>query len=121
VSQLESTMNLLGPAIVGYSLTHENPGPVGNESDTDTPYGVFHCGNDVWIAIAVRTDEEWAGLARSAAGQPWATAAGHATREGRLANRAALKAGIAAWVDGQDAFVLMQTLQEAGVPAGVVQ
>jgi len=121
VSQLESTMNLLGPAIIGYSLTGVNPGPVGNESSEHAPYGVYRCADDVWLAIAVRNDEEWAGLARTASGQPWAQDPAHATNEGRLANRAALRAAMAAWTEGQDPFALMQALQDNGVPAGVVQ
>lgn len=122
VSQLESTLNLLGPTILAYSLDRRNPAPTGNASDTAAPYGVFRCkGEDRWVAISVADDRQWQGLARLAAGEAWASDARHASAAGRIANRQALNDSVAAWVAGQDAFDVMERLQAVGVPAGVVQ
>jgi benzylsuccinate CoA-transferase BbsF subunit len=121
VSQLESTLCLLGPQILAYSLDRVTPEPIGNESDDVAPYGVFACANGEWLAIFVSTDAQWRGLGRVAAGQGWATDQGHATAAARLADRAALNAALAEWVRPQDGFVLMEALQKAGVPAGLVQ
>jgi benzylsuccinate CoA-transferase BbsF subunit len=121
ISQLESTMNLLGPSIVGYSLTQQNPKPQGNESGDAFPYGVFPCADDVWLAISVTSDEQWKDLCRVAGGEPFAGDASFDANEKRLAGKARLKELMVAWTRKSDAFDLMKRLQENGVPAGVVQ
>ena len=47
--------------------------------------------------------------------------AGFKTLKDRLAHRDELNAVISRWTQGQDAFDVMNRLQQAGVPAGVVQ
>jgi benzylsuccinate CoA-transferase BbsF subunit len=121
VSQLESTMSLLGPDILAYSLTRQNPQILGNTSDVHAPYGVFPAANDEWIAIAVETDEEWKGFAAVASDQPWSADAALATVAGRLARADDLREAVQAWTRGKDAQELMRALQASGVPAGVVQ
>lgn len=121
VSQLESTMNLLGPNILAYSMDGVNPPPLGNWSRTAAPYGLFPCAGARFIAIAVSDDSHWAGLARVAADQPWAGNVSFATTAGRLAQAEALRKAVSDWTAGQDPRMLMSALQEAGVPAGVVQ
>jgi benzylsuccinate CoA-transferase BbsF subunit len=121
VSQLESTMNLVGPSIVGYSLTRENPKPQGNESNEFFPYGLFACAGDVLLALSVPTDEQWRALCKVAGSQPFAADPAFAGNAGRLANKARLKELLVAWTRQHDGFALMKLLQEHGVPAGVVQ
>ncbi|GAA4339022.1 CaiB/BaiF CoA-transferase family protein [Pigmentiphaga soli] len=121
VAQLESTMNLLGPSIVGYSMTRKNPRVMGNESEDFFPYGLFSCANDRWLAISIRQDEQWQALCRLAASEPFSRDASFAGNAGRLAGKARLKPMLMAWTRRHDAFELMKQLQENGVPAGVVQ
>jgi benzylsuccinate CoA-transferase BbsF subunit len=121
VSQLESTMNLLGPDILAYSLTRQNPVIMGNTSAVHTPYGVFPAADEQWIAIAVESDAQWAGLCAVASDQPWAKDASLATAAGRLAAAARLREAVSAWTRDQDAHALMHALQGMGVPAGAVQ
>lgn len=121
VSQLESTMNLLGPDILAYSLTRQNPVIMGNTSAVHAPYGVFPAADDQWIAIAVESDAQWTGLCAVAADQPWAKDAGLTTVAGRLAAAERLREAVAAWTKGQDPHALMHALQAEGVPAGAVQ
>lgn len=121
VAQLESTMNLVGPSIVGYSLTRQNPKPMGNESNEYFPYGLFSCAEDVWLAISVRTDAQWQKLCQVAGAQPFVGDPAFATNAGRVANKARLKPMLVAWTKQHDAFDLMKRLQGAGVPVGVVQ
>ncbi len=121
VSQLESTMNLLGPDILAYSLTRKNPVVMGNTSATHAPYGVFPASDDRWIAIAVETDEQWNALCSVASDQPWASDRSLATVGGRLAAAERLRETVRAWTRGRDAHELMHALQAKGVPAGAVQ
>ncbi|GGA66513.1 formyl-CoA transferase [Nitratireductor aestuarii] len=121
VSQLESTMNLLGPDILGYSLSRQNPKPLGNGSAVHAPYGVYPAANNEWLALAVESDDEWQRLASYASDQSWAKDAKLATREGRLADVATLNAAMEAWTRDQDARELAAALQQNGVRAGLVQ
>jgi benzylsuccinate CoA-transferase BbsF subunit len=121
VSQLESTLNLLGPSILAYSLCRTNPPPEGNTSPEAAPYGVFPCAGGERIAISVRDDAQWQGLAEIASAAAFARDARFSNAPGRQAAAAELARAVAAWTKDQDAFALMQSLQEAGVPAGVVQ
>ena len=121
VSQLESTLNLLGPSILAYSLNRTNPTPEGNSTPTAAPYGVFACADGEWIAISVSTDAQWQSLAAVAAGNALASEPRFATASGRLSASAELARLIAAWCKDRDAFALMRALQEKGVSAGVVQ
>ena len=50
----------------------------------------------------------------------WATAPEYETRIGRRRNEDALDAAIARWTQTQDAATLMDALQAAGLPAGIV-
>jgi benzylsuccinate CoA-transferase BbsF subunit len=122
VSQLESTVNLLGPQVLAYSLTRVNPTHEGNTSATKAPYGVFPAaGEDRWIAISVATDEQWVGLGSVASDQPWAADSRFASITGRLGASQELNKLVSEWTRGQDANDLMIALQERSVPAGVVQ
>ncbi|HEY2887231.1 MAG TPA: CoA transferase, partial [Candidatus Limnocylindrales bacterium] len=56
LSQLESTINIIGPAIVEASLAHGSLQPrAGNRAAGASPRGVFPCaGTDSWVAITCR-------------------------------------------------------------------
>jgi benzylsuccinate CoA-transferase BbsF subunit len=122
LSQFESTAGLLGPAVIRYSITGEQPARQGNSVPEAAPHGVYPCaGEDNWIAIAVRTDAEWTALtgvlaAGELAGQPrFGTAAG------RKQHEAELDALIASQTAGLERWQLMSRLQAAAVPASVVE
>jgi benzylsuccinate CoA-transferase BbsF subunit len=120
VSQLESTANLLGPAILAYSLNRKNPEPEGNTSTTAAPYGVFACQNGQYLAVSVSDDAQWQGFAK-VVGQSWTGDKRFATSAGRLAASEELVTLTGEWTKSGDAATLMKALQENGVPAGVVQ
>ncbi len=60
LSQLESTVNMMGPSLLAYSLTGEEPATVGNRARERSPQGVFPCrGEDSWVALSVADDDQW--------------------------------------------------------------
>jgi benzylsuccinate CoA-transferase BbsF subunit len=62
VAQVESTVNVIGAAIVATSAGH-TIARAGNTDRAASPHGVYPCqGSDEWIAIAVRSDTEWVQL-----------------------------------------------------------
>jgi crotonobetainyl-CoA:carnitine CoA-transferase CaiB-like acyl-CoA transferase len=122
VSQIETAVYCLAEVVARFSASGEIVTRRGNRSETCAPVGVYPCpGEDRWIAIEVRDDDEWRALVGVMGRPEWARDASLADTAGRLAAASKLDEGLAAWTRGMDAFELMQALQQAGVPAGVVQ
>jgi crotonobetainyl-CoA:carnitine CoA-transferase CaiB-like acyl-CoA transferase len=128
VSQIEPGVPLAGPAPLDRQLNGRRwrrpDWPPGNRSAEPpmAPHGAYRTlGDDRWIAIACRDDDDWARL-RTAMGDPaWAADGQYATVEGRRAAEDALDRALEAWTRAEDAEALGERLAAAGVPAGVVQ
>ena len=121
LSQYQATVSLVGAALLEASVNHEVPGRIGNRDREMAPHNFYPCaGDDRWIAIAVRDDDDWKALA-SVIGAAWASDARFTTGEGRRGATEVLDVQIAAWTRPHDAYELMEQLQAAGIPAGVVQ
>lgn len=61
LSQLESTVNVLGPAIVEVGLG-QSPQLVGNRVTDAAPHAVYQCRDGAWVVICCRTEEHWRAL-----------------------------------------------------------
>jgi benzylsuccinate CoA-transferase BbsF subunit len=115
LSQIESGVYSLSEMVVRWSAAGDSVTRAGNGSETLCPHGVYPCtGVDRWIAIAVEDDAQWTTMASLMDAPDLAGAS-------RFEQQEALDARIAAWTSEQDPHRLMQVLQDAGVPAGVVQ
>ena len=130
LSQFESTTGLLGPAVLRYSVTGEQPSARGNRVPWAAPHGVYPCsGDDTWIAISASTEAQWAGLSGVlAAGPPGtdpvqdlALDPKFAGLDSRREHEDALDGVVAARTARCDRWELMGRLQAAGVPASVVE
>lgn len=62
LSQFESTVNVLGPAVIEAGLGG-TPRAHGNRLDGVAPHSTFRCADDRWVAIACSTDSQWHSLA----------------------------------------------------------
>ena len=63
ISQFESIMLYLQPALIEYGVTGASPMRRGNSSPGDAPHGVYPGkGDERWIAIAITGDAEWRAL-----------------------------------------------------------
>jgi benzylsuccinate CoA-transferase BbsF subunit len=111
LSQTEALVSLLGEAF-----------GEGGQSVRAAPEGVYPCrGSDRWCALSVESEEQWRCF-KSALGWPgWAEASRFASPAGRVREKAELDRLIAGWTLGRTAEEAMALLQNAGVPAGVVQ
>ncbi|MEZ4501106.1 MAG: CoA transferase [Dehalococcoidia bacterium] len=120
LSQHEVGVAYLGEYVLEQQLG-EQPQRLGNAHTEWAPHGVYRCaGDDEWIAIAARDDEEWRALA-DLAGRGWASEVAFGDVESRRAHRADLDATIEGWTAGQEKHALMRELQARRVPAGAVQ
>jgi crotonobetainyl-CoA:carnitine CoA-transferase CaiB-like acyl-CoA transferase len=64
LSQAESSIHFLAPAILDYSVNGVHPTRDGNRDRFLSPHGVYpSAGDDRWVAIACETDEQRAALA----------------------------------------------------------
>ena len=121
VSQLESTINAIGPAVVAASLA---PGPTvrtGNRAPDASPRGVFPVvGDDSSVAITCRTDAHWTTLAEVLGHREWSTDARFTSLLDRKRNEDALEALIAGATRSWDRGELVAMLRERGVPAAPV-
>lgn len=137
LAQIESVAATLGPVLMDYTVNGRVATRQGNRSEWMSPHGTFRCAGEArshpaspdqnqeqrqrWIAIAVRNDEEWAGLISVAGDAVFAKDDRFATIRGRRRNESELNDAIAAWTSDRDAKDLAATLQAAGVPASLVQ
>ena len=95
-------------------------GPDGNR-DLTMVQGIYPCqGDDQWIAISLRDDQDWAALVAAAGHPDWAGAERFATAASRRQHQDALDALIADWTAPHDKQDLFRKLQAAGLPAAPV-
>lgn len=118
LSEYESVTSLIGEAIMDYCLNGRVARPQGNRSQSMGPHGMYPCqGEDKWIAIAVKTEEEWKALCHALGDPDWTKDERFADLSKRIANAAVLDRHIAAWTANLDQYEAAQQLQAAGVPA----
>ncbi len=121
LSQAEALVNMIGEALLDYSLNGTIASTVGNTSATASPHGVYPCqGDDRWVSIAAGTEREWENLCSAANGEAWTTDIRFCDLSGRLRLREELDDCIASWTAPQDAWELADRLQRAGVSATAV-
>lgn len=123
LAQFEAVIALLGDLFLAESLAEGAAQPAGNGSSEHAPWGLFRCaddeGSESWLAVTVTDDEAWAALVGAAGGAiedrpEWRH------EHGRLADRDAVEAAMAAWLGDRDAGEIEGALQGAGVASGVV-
>ncbi len=121
LSQAEALVNMIGEALLDYSLNGTIASTVGNTSATASPHGVYPCsGVDRWVSIAAGDERQWKNLCSAANGEAWTTDSRYSDLNGRLRERQSLDRDIADWTAPQEAWELADRLQRAGVPATAV-
>jgi benzylsuccinate CoA-transferase BbsF subunit len=120
LAQLESTVNVIGPAIVA-AAAGRRTGPIANADDVAAPHGVYECaGDDSHCAIAVFDDEQWAATRAVLDGVCWSDYSQLDRTEGRRQSVALLDRLVSEATVGWDAQQLADALTAHGVAAAVV-
>ena len=120
MAQGEAAMQRIAEPLIDYAMNGRVAGPQGNRYPGVAPHGIYRAaGEDSWIAIVARDDQEWASLLEVAAGSELQDAR-FADLAGRLANQDALDEAIERWTTKLDAGELTEQLQAAGVPSSPV-
>ncbi len=122
VAQTEVAAALIGEHYLDYTMNKREPQAAGNRCAYAAPHGCYPCqGQDNWVAISVFTNEEWRSFGEAIGNPEWAKDPRFADIPGRLKNVEELDRLVAEWTSPRDAWEVMEMLQGAGVPAGVVQ
>lgn len=120
-SQLECGMQFISPAILDYTVNGRVWNRTGNRDPQAAPHNAYRCkGEDRWCSIAVFTDEEWQSLCRVLGNPPWSKADRFSTLALRKQNEDELDRLVEEWTTERTAEEVMDSMQSAGVPAGVV-
>lgn len=118
IAQVEPTISMMGPAVMDYFANGVIQNRRGNRHSGHAPQGVFPChGEDRWIAISIRSDEQWRRLCAVLEIEPrpeWATTAA------RLERQDEIETVLAAHCRLRDRMDLARQLQKACIAAGPV-
>lgn len=135
-SQVEPGIGMTGTAVLDYAVNGRHYQRTGNRSPHRpvAPHGAYPCARDGseqagkhggeqdrWIALAVTSEDEWRTLVQEMGSPDWAAQPQFSSMAERMQHQDELDAHVGAWTCDQDAFVLQERLQAAGVPAGVCQ
>ncbi len=124
VAQYELGLGLMGPAFLDYFANGTDPEPVANRHPFDgwAPHGIYPAsGEDRWVAIAVRGDEQWRAFCEVTGATELAADPRFATHEARIANQDELDGCVGAWTAGRDRYDVMEACQARQIAAGAVQ
>jgi crotonobetainyl-CoA:carnitine CoA-transferase CaiB-like acyl-CoA transferase len=120
-AQIEAGITFLAPAVLDYVINGWVAVRQGNRDPYMAPHGIFPCkGDDEWAAIAVRNDREWATFCDVADKPEWSADSRFAIISKRKQNEEELERLIGLWSVKHTPGEVMEMLQEAGIPAGVV-
>jgi benzylsuccinate CoA-transferase BbsF subunit len=116
LAQVESTINFLGPAIINFAVTGQDPKPIGNRSLSQSPHNLFRCKEpDSWCAIAAQTEEEWLALANVIGGQELACNPSFHGVQNRLEKTQELESIVSDWACHHTVAEAVAILQKVGV------
>ncbi|MEA2880823.1 MAG: hypothetical protein QOH32_42 [Bradyrhizobium sp.] len=122
LSAVEAMLPLVAPSIIEQSATGMTGPRIGNRHPVFVPNGCFPClGEDQWITIAVRSDQEWRALCDIMHRPDLAADAALASAEGRRAGEDRIEVAIRQWTMTVRPDLAMVTLQAAGIAAGVAR
>ena len=118
VSMLRATVATMGAGLMEYELTGRVLQPKGNYDPVMAPYGNYPCrGDDQWVSIAVRTEEEWRGLVEAMGSPSWVGEPSFVSRYARLSHRRELDERVSGWTRDRTPWEVAELLQSHGVAA----
>lgn len=122
LAQAEALGYFLGVTYLKSLLGGAEPAPEGNFNPGAAPHDCFPCrGEDCWCAIAVETEEQWKALCDAMGRADLARDPRFASLLSRSKHTKELNQIIAPWTSARSPQDVMETLQAAGIPCGVVQ
>ena len=110
-----------GPAILDYQANSVLPTRIENKDPYAAPHGAYPCkGYDRWCLIAIFSDKEWQSFCGVLGNPAWTKRPEFETLVDRLRNVDELDRLVAEWTTNHTPTEVMEMMQRAGVPAGIV-
>jgi len=120
-TMVEAALNATADQVLERQAYGRFAGRDGNRGPVAAPQNLYACrGEEQWIAIAVVTDAQWAGLGRAFGSPAWAADPRFAGGRGRRAAHDEIDAALAAACATAERDALVERLLAAGVPAAPV-
>jgi crotonobetainyl-CoA:carnitine CoA-transferase CaiB-like acyl-CoA transferase len=118
VAQVEAVVNMLGDLVAAEGVSAGSVRPMGNRSEVGAPWGLYRCdGDEQWVAITCRNDDDWRGLVAARGAPSWAGDDALATVDGRRARADDLDQRLGEWTAAMSKDDVAAACQRAGVPA----
>ena len=118
MAQIEVGASTIGEAFMEYFMNGRVMGTMGNRNPAMAPHNNYPCkGDDKWISIAVKTDEEWRSFCDAIGSPPWAEGVRFGDGSNRLRNQDELDRLVSGWTVELTYYEVMDILQKAGVAA----
>ncbi len=125
LAMIEGELQLVADALLDVQFSGREPARMGNAHHCWAPHGVYPAaGDDAWIAIVCRDDQDWASLCAELALDGFDIAADDPrfrTALRRWKHRDALDDLLRGWTSRHEPQALAERLQAGGVPASNVQ
>ncbi len=122
LSQFETALYFIMPALLDGAVNGREPPRLGNSCPYAVPHGVYPCkGDDRWCSIAVHSDEQWANLCRVIGKTDYIDDPRFNTMRNRKQHEEIINELIIEWTINLTPEKVMDRMQAAGVPAGVVK
>lgn len=119
IAAREVASSLLGEALL-LAASGGTPQKDGNDHQLMAPHGVYPAaGDDKWISIAVRTDDQWRAFTQVIGSSNLLNDVRFARGSDRIKNRDSLNKIVAAWTKERSGDDAAEMLQAAGVPAQI--
>jgi crotonobetainyl-CoA:carnitine CoA-transferase CaiB-like acyl-CoA transferase len=120
-AQAESALQLLTLPILDSVASGRKYSPIGNDDLEHAPHGIYPAaGDDRWVAIACRTDDQWRALCTAMTQPQLADDSRFGTFAARRAHREELDRLVGEWTARRTPQDTEQMLQASGVPAHTV-
>ena len=122
LSQLETALYFIMHALLDYAVNGREPPRIGNSCPDAAPHGVYPCqGDDRWCTIAVSSDEQWVKLCKVIGKSEYIDDPRFNTLPNRKKREDEINELISGWTVNFTPEEVMEQMQSAGVPAGVVK
>jgi len=140
MAQIGSAATALETGILDYTVNGRILEKDGNRLPYAAPHGCYRCKNrnatridsapdeppvpahsDRWCVVTVFTDKQWKAFCEVMGNPAWTTGGKFASLQARKANEDELDRLVEEWTIRQHPEDVMMLMQQAGVPAGVVQ
>jgi benzylsuccinate CoA-transferase BbsF subunit len=122
LAQFETSLYYLLPGLFDAAINKREPVRNGNAVEYAAPHNVYPCkGEERWCTIAVTDDIQWDGLCGAMGKPELAKDQRFDTLQHRKENEAALDIAVEAWTSERTPEEVMNVLQAAGIPAGIVE